>query len=118
MAIKMLDRRATLEWQAMLYYLTTKDCRRLTLEAFMDDVAEESDKLNTSQSWGDCTAWGKEICDVCKRKALALPPKESKKREKSGKMKEKNTIDFEAAPAAQQRLQQTIRGETDRKSVV
>src|SRR5438046_1463895 len=40
-SIKLLDRRGTLEWQAMLHYLTTKDCRRLALESFLDDVRSE-----------------------------------------------------------------------------
>ena len=81
-SIKLLDRRGTLEWQAMLHYLTTEDCRRLALESFLDDVSGEGglDGLNTAISWGDCEEWGREICDVCERKkrrsmelSMALP---------------------------------------------
>ena len=56
-SIKLLDRRGTLEWQAMLHYLTTEDCRRLALESFLDDVLGGEgglDGLNTAISWGDC----------------------------------------------------------------
>ena len=86
-SIKLLDRRGTLEWQAMLYYLTTEDCRRLALESFLDDVSGEGglDGLNTAISWGDCEEWGREICDVCERKkrrsmelSIALPAIHSK----------------------------------------
>ena len=74
-SIKLLDRRGTLEWQAMLHYLTTKDCRRLALESFLDDVSGGAlDELDTATSWGDCEEWGREICDVCERKeSIELP---------------------------------------------
>ena len=77
-SIKLLDRRGTLEWQAMLHYLTTKDCRRLALESFLDDVSGEGegglDGLDTVTSWGDCEEWSREICDVCERKeSIELP---------------------------------------------